>query len=184
MGGLTLLGFLAGRQRALATVKGDARDLHSLPGYYGHMVALFTAAPAFLLMVLWLLIQPMIVEGNVTSMILPEDIADELMLLHKRLRQASREQVQRTAQRRLTPLDQLVAFKHGGRRGHSGGGTRQWAGTDYGGLQLDRLIGSKNRNSRPQTDSNGPGQWMVGHLHGNLLADQIMRTLTQRCGEP
>ena len=76
LGGLTLLGFLAGRQRALATVKGDARDLHSLPGYYGYMVALFTAAPAFLLMVLWLLIQPVIVERNVTTMILPEDIVD------------------------------------------------------------------------------------------------------------
>lgn len=76
LGGLALLGFVAGRQRALASVKGDARDLHSLPGYYGQMVALFTAVPAFLLMILWLLIQPMIVEGNVTSMILPEDIAD------------------------------------------------------------------------------------------------------------
>mgnify|MGYP001810445091 CR=1 FL=1 len=76
LGGLTLLGFLAGRQRALASVKGDARDLHSLPGYYGYMVALFTAAPAFLLMVLWLLIQPVIVERNVTTMIQPEDNVD------------------------------------------------------------------------------------------------------------
>ncbi|MEY4695694.1 MAG: phosphate transporter permease subunit PstC, partial [Pseudomonadota bacterium] len=42
LAGLGLLGFVAGRQRALAAVRGDARALHSLPGYYGQAVALFS----------------------------------------------------------------------------------------------------------------------------------------------
>jgi len=72
---LTAIAFVAGRQRALASVRGDARDLHSLPGYYGQTVALFTAVPALLFTLLWLLVQPVLIERNVTAMILPEDIA-------------------------------------------------------------------------------------------------------------
>lgn len=73
--GLGGLAFVAGRQRALAAVQGDARRLHSLPGYYGQTVALFTLVPALLLTLLWLLVQPVVIEGKVTAMILPEDIA-------------------------------------------------------------------------------------------------------------
>ena len=47
--GLAVLGFILGRQRALAAVKGDPRDLHSLPAYYGYYVALFTAGLGTLL---------------------------------------------------------------------------------------------------------------------------------------
>ncbi len=74
--GLAALGFVLGRQRAVASVKGDTRDLHSLPAYYGAGVALFTAVPAFLLMLVWLLVQPVLIEARVTGMILPEDIGD------------------------------------------------------------------------------------------------------------
>ena len=52
---LAALGFVVGRQKAIASVKGDTRNLHSLPAYYGSGVALFTAVPAFLLMLVWLL---------------------------------------------------------------------------------------------------------------------------------
>ncbi len=72
---LAALGFVVGRQRAVASVNGDARRLHSLPNYYGTGVALFTAVPAFLLMIVWLLVQPVVIETRVTEMILPEDIA-------------------------------------------------------------------------------------------------------------
>lgn len=72
---LAALGFVVGRQRAVASVNGDARRLHSLPNYYGTGVALFTAVPAFLLMIVWLLVQPVVIETRVTVMILPEDIA-------------------------------------------------------------------------------------------------------------
>lgn len=73
--GLAVIGFVVGRQKAFASVQGDTRKLHSLPNYYGAGVALFTAVPAFLLMIVWLLVQPVLIEGRVTGMILPEDIA-------------------------------------------------------------------------------------------------------------
>ncbi len=68
-------GFVLGRQRAVASVRGDRRALHSLPGYYGWYVALVTATPAFVLMAVWLIVQPMVIAHQVTGMILPEDIA-------------------------------------------------------------------------------------------------------------
>ncbi|PLL13441.1 phosphate ABC transporter permease subunit PstC [Tabrizicola sp. TH137] len=72
--GLAGLGFVAGRQRALAAVRGDARDLHSLPAYYGQAVALAAAVPAALLMLVWLIVQPLAVERSTLALILPEDI--------------------------------------------------------------------------------------------------------------
>lgn len=72
--GLAGLGFVAGRQRALAAVRGDARELHSLPAYYGQAVALAAAVPAALLMLVWLIVQPLAVERSTLALILPEDI--------------------------------------------------------------------------------------------------------------
>lgn len=71
---LALVGFLLGRHRALKKVSGDIRHLHSLPGYYGQTVFLFTAVPALLLMLLWLFVQPMVVNERTASMITPADI--------------------------------------------------------------------------------------------------------------
>ena len=71
--GLSALSFILGRQKALASVKGDIRNLHSLPSYCGAGVALFTGIPASLLMIIWL-VQPVLIESHVTDMILPEDI--------------------------------------------------------------------------------------------------------------
>lgn len=53
---LAVVGFIVGRGRALAKVEGDPRRLHSLPGYYGQTVFLFTAVPALVLLGAWLLI--------------------------------------------------------------------------------------------------------------------------------
>ena len=50
---LTVIGFFMGRTRALATVGGKARDLHSLPGYYGYVVALWCGLPAFAAFLIW-----------------------------------------------------------------------------------------------------------------------------------
>ena len=72
--GLAVLGFVLGRQRAMSSVNGDARSLHSLPAYYGWFVALFTAVPAMFMMMGWLFVQPLVIENSVTSMILAEDI--------------------------------------------------------------------------------------------------------------
>lgn len=71
---LAALGFVAGRQRALAAVRGDARDLHSLPAYYGQAVALAAAVPAALVMLVWLVVQPLMVEQRTLGLILPQDV--------------------------------------------------------------------------------------------------------------
>ena len=74
--GLGAVGFVLGRQRALAATGGDPRGLHSLPAAYGQSVALFTVMPALALMLGWLLVQPVLVESRVAPIILPSDVAE------------------------------------------------------------------------------------------------------------
>jgi phosphate transport system permease protein len=76
LAGLGGIGFVAGRARALALSRGDARGLHSLPSYYGQMVGLFAVVPAFLVMLVWLVVQPVVVERSIAALILPADIAE------------------------------------------------------------------------------------------------------------
>ncbi len=66
---LGAIGYVFGRQRAVASAGGDARILHSLPGYYGTNVAILSIVPALLVMAVWMLVQPMVIEGRVTGMI-------------------------------------------------------------------------------------------------------------------
>ncbi|MGH1413450.1 MAG: phosphate ABC transporter permease subunit PstC [Pelagimonas sp.] len=74
--GLAVVGYILGRQRALANAGGDSRLLHSLPSYYGSNVAIKTAVPAFLLLVVWLLAQPFVVENRVIGMIPDSEIRE------------------------------------------------------------------------------------------------------------
>ncbi|WP_347266113.1 phosphate ABC transporter permease subunit PstC [Paracoccus sp. (in: a-proteobacteria)] len=55
---LAAAGYLVTRARALALAGGDARRLHSRPGYYGWNAALLTALPALLLIALWRFLRP------------------------------------------------------------------------------------------------------------------------------
>ena len=71
---LAALGFWIGRRRAVALVGGDIRQLHSLPGFYGLYTALLTAVPAFLLIGIWLLVQPLVVDHRAVALIAPADI--------------------------------------------------------------------------------------------------------------
>ncbi|CUH48449.1 phosphate ABC transporter permease subunit PstC [Ruegeria atlantica] len=66
---LAVIGFFAGRSRALASAGGNVRDLHSLPSYYGYNVALTALVPAVGVLIVWLLAQPMIVNSTVSSLI-------------------------------------------------------------------------------------------------------------------
>jgi phosphate transport system permease protein len=50
---LTAIGFLAGRQRAAVCAQGKPASLHSLPNYYGYYIALWTGAPALLLLAVY-----------------------------------------------------------------------------------------------------------------------------------
>ena len=60
-------GYVGGRARALASAGGSIRNLHSLPSYYGAHVALMALVPALALMLVWLIAQPMIVNGLVAG---------------------------------------------------------------------------------------------------------------------
>lgn len=65
LAGLALVGYVIGRQKALAAAGGTARNLHSLPGYYGWNVALFATVPAILVLIVWLFVQPLVVQAEV-----------------------------------------------------------------------------------------------------------------------
>ncbi|WP_271879511.1 phosphate ABC transporter permease subunit PstC [Phaeobacter italicus] len=73
---LAALGFVLGRQRALASAGGDVKLLHSLPAYYGHNVALSAIVPALAVLAIWSLAQPMMIESRVAAMIPAESIAE------------------------------------------------------------------------------------------------------------
>ncbi|MEL6643639.1 MAG: phosphate ABC transporter permease subunit PstC [Pseudomonadota bacterium] len=66
---LAAVGYVLGRQRALASTDGDIKTLHSLPSYYGANVALATIIPAFGMLVLWLLVQPAWIENRISGAI-------------------------------------------------------------------------------------------------------------------
>jgi phosphate transport system permease protein len=66
---LSAVAFWIGRSRSLATVGGSRRirDLHSLPGHYGMLTALWCAAPALLIAMVWWMFQDQLLMGLVTS---------------------------------------------------------------------------------------------------------------------
>ncbi|MGI3184078.1 phosphate ABC transporter permease subunit PstC [Nioella aestuarii] len=68
------VGYVLGRWRAVSSAGGDIRVLHSLPNYYGMNVFLTSVVPALLVMVVWLLVQPAIIQRQVTQLI-PSDAA-------------------------------------------------------------------------------------------------------------
>lgn len=67
-------GYFLGRARALSGVSGNIRALHSLPGYYGWHVALMAALPAFGVLLLWLIVQPVVIERSIGSLLPPETV--------------------------------------------------------------------------------------------------------------
>jgi phosphate transport system permease protein len=66
---LGTLGYVLGRQKALASAGGDRRELHSLPNYYGLNVTLLTLVPALLVLGLWLILQPIVIDRSVAAQI-------------------------------------------------------------------------------------------------------------------
>ncbi|MEM6759548.1 MAG: phosphate ABC transporter permease subunit PstC [Pseudomonadota bacterium] len=73
--GISLGGFVAGRQRALHTA-GDARALHSLPFYYGANALMKSVVPAAGVILLWVLAQPLFIDRAVSGMITDSDIRE------------------------------------------------------------------------------------------------------------
>lgn len=73
---IALIGFVLGRQRALSSGQGDIRNLHSLPSYYGYNAALFGLVPAVLVLAVWTVVQPLVVQNSVIDMI-PEAAVED-----------------------------------------------------------------------------------------------------------
>ncbi|AJE47278.1 phosphate ABC transporter permease subunit PstC [Celeribacter indicus] len=71
-----IAGFIIGRQRAMRTAQGDIRLLHSLPSYYGSNVFLSTVIPGLLLLAVWLIAQPLVIQGRVAAMIPEQGLSD------------------------------------------------------------------------------------------------------------
>jgi phosphate transport system permease protein len=81
---LSAIGFYAGRDRALASVGGVVRRLHSLPNHYGFYVALWCGLPALILLAGWLVFEPVVIKHMVAAALSPEHQAlppDKLDLL-------------------------------------------------------------------------------------------------------
>ncbi len=73
---LAVAAFVLCRQRVMASVQGNPRELHSLPIYYGWHGAIMVMLPAFIGLLLWLIVQPMLVESRIAS-VLPADMMAE-----------------------------------------------------------------------------------------------------------
>ncbi len=73
---IALAAFFLGRARAISGADGNIRILHSLPGYYGWYAALMAALPAFGLLLLWLIVQPFLLERQVGAL-LPEAVTSD-----------------------------------------------------------------------------------------------------------
>lgn len=69
---LAAVGFVLGRQKALSSAGGLSRDLHSLPTYYGSNVLMKVIVPAFLILLVWLMAQPLVID-NAISKLIPAD---------------------------------------------------------------------------------------------------------------
>lgn len=73
---LALAGFRFGRGQSIKVAGGDARRLHSLPGYHGMYVALWCGGPALILLAAWLALEPTILQHMIVGSLPAE-------LLHK-----------------------------------------------------------------------------------------------------
>jgi len=74
---LSLAAFQIGKSRAFAVAGGarGIRNLHSLPGHYGLLAALWSGLPALLIVLLWLVVQDKVLLALATTQ-LPTAIAD------------------------------------------------------------------------------------------------------------
>ncbi|UWQ12961.1 phosphate ABC transporter permease subunit PstC [Aliiroseovarius sp. M344] len=64
---IAAVGFALGRHRALASVNGERRRLHSLPNYYGSNVAMMAFVPAVFVLAVWVVVQPLVINSSVSK---------------------------------------------------------------------------------------------------------------------
>lgn len=73
---IAVAGYFVAKARVLQSAGGDSRNMHSLPTYYGGNVAIKAAVPAFFVLILWLLIQPFVINNTISKMIPDSAIAE------------------------------------------------------------------------------------------------------------
>lgn len=73
---LAVIGYVAASRRALSLVGGDSRRLHSRLNYYGWQALLLTAVPSFIAMVLWLVLQPVVLDSSTVKQ-LPDSLLSD-----------------------------------------------------------------------------------------------------------
>lgn len=73
---LSTASYHVGRRRAFAVAQGGLRKLHSLPGYYGLYVALWSGLPALLVLACWIFL-----EGPVVTRLVVDDLPAEVRAL-------------------------------------------------------------------------------------------------------
>ncbi|SER45048.1 phosphate ABC transporter membrane protein 1, PhoT family [Tranquillimonas rosea] len=66
---IAAVGYVLGRGRAMRSADGDARNLHSLPNYYGVHAVIAGLVPAALLLAAWAVVQPIVVDTWVSQSI-------------------------------------------------------------------------------------------------------------------
>lgn len=69
LGALAIVAYFVGRAKAMSSADGDSRKLHSLPGYYGWNAVLMVLIPSLLALGIWLGVQPLLINGQVSSLI-------------------------------------------------------------------------------------------------------------------
>ena len=77
---LAAAGFVAGRARAMASADGNIKRLHSLPIYYGANAFLKSAVPAFGIMIIWMLVQPLVIQNSIAGMVPESEVSDDANL--------------------------------------------------------------------------------------------------------
>lgn len=74
---LAAAAFVVCRQRVLARADGNPRKLHSLPNYYGWYGFIMVAVPSLLLLAIWLIVQPLMIEQSLAKLFPTETVADD-----------------------------------------------------------------------------------------------------------
>jgi phosphate transport system permease protein len=87
VGVLAVMAYIICRARAVSGVQGDIRRLHSLPGAYGWHGAVMVLLPAFAVMAVWLVVQPLVIQGRVAGLLadMPADAQALAMMDVRRL---------------------------------------------------------------------------------------------------
>lgn len=71
---LSLAGFWLGRNRAVAVAGGRIANLHSVPNYYGSIVALWAGLPALVLVMLWMALRGPVLDWMVLDGMTAEQV--------------------------------------------------------------------------------------------------------------